>query len=160
MKKLELIKMTNSKTGQEEISRDTVDKNGTELTFFMVKQTSYQVVGGRAYPSVRTTTCTVPRNLGKALKLSEGCDINQLFVANDLPAMEIIRTESLEKGWDSQEPKKNPQTGEVITDANGNPIYMVDALYSVGTRVDKLIPSAKQVANAVAEASAEEGDHA
>ena len=127
-------------------------------SIIMVGATSYSNVGGALFGSSRRAIINLPSELAESLDLKDGDDINAKLKGHGLNAMEIIRKESITPAYEGQKPKVNPSTNEVVKDSAGNPIYMEDKAFDLGTEKDELVKSAGQ-SQATAEATtAEAGD--
>jgi hypothetical protein len=137
------------------IIRDS-KKEGRSIV--MLAQESYNNIGGALVKASRRAIFNLPTELAHELKLSDGCDFNAKLKGFGLKAVEIIRKESTTPFYDGQEAKINPTTDEVVKTSAGEPIYMDDNAYDVGTEVDELVKSAGQEAGAQAEASHEEAE--
>lgn len=112
---------------------------------------------GVAYvKSSRRAFVRFPNELAEKLALRDGDDFNAKAKAHGLQALEIIRTESIAPAYEGHQPKMNPTTQEIIKDAEGNPIYMQDRAFPVGTKVDSLISASSTAV--VAESAGAEGD--
>jgi hypothetical protein len=59
----------------------------------------------------------------ESLGLTEGCNFNEKFIAAGGTAHKVVVRESLKKAHENHQPKKNPQTGEILKSLDGSPIY-------------------------------------
>ena len=101
----------------------------------------------------------------KALNLSEGSDFNAKLEALGGSPCRVIVQESNTPHYEGQSPKINPESKEVILDANDAPIYYDTKIVAQGSNEQDVKIASKGSAQAqaeevVEEATAEAGDMA
>lgn len=91
----------------------------------------------------------------EALQVEDGTDLNKTFAALGIHSHRIQVVESTTPMYEGQKPKINPETKEIIVNVEGEAIYY-DTRVSPDTieNIDIRIPSAKLVANIIANSNA------
>jgi len=122
------------------------DTKNPELGRLMIASTSFTMSNNFLNESNRLGFITMKHTTIKALGLDkEGADYNAALARVGAGACKIRVVESTTPFHDGQAPKMNPETKEVITDANGSPIYYSTEVVELSSGLEDDKVSSKSV---------------
>tara|TARA_R110000765_G_scaffold148442_1_gene250940 strand:- start:1777 stop:2373 length:597 start_codon:yes stop_codon:yes gene_type:complete len=110
-------------------------KNGSKRASLYVKSTEITLVNGSYFENSRHAFTTLSVGMMAALDVTEGKDMHAALRALDPNKQQLIIAyeEQLLPYHVKQQPVLNPKTGEIVVNAEGQPVYRNAVLAPVGT---------------------------